>query len=597
MSDDNLPAVTPTGIILVAHEVLTQITQEHMLAALPPEYRGLPREVVYLRAVSAKLSELPGFDWTSARRQQAEEIRSRLQPMIDSHPSWRVQYFGAAPIPLAMDLGYVIGGWAAVDVYQQRHDTNAWGWPRGVLPGKVQFQEIQFPKERIGAEGHVVIRVSVSHRIDPSETAAVIPHSLGEIDIALLSPHEDALESSADLEALKEQFDKAVDWAHAARPNAELHVFAAMTVGAAFRLGMAVNPTIHSPVHTYQYSKVSTLRYEHALVLQRDDQKPKPLSSEQVTEAAGFRSQIGEELDRIRSVATELRERDQADPSQSWLKAALPAASAEFFHGPIRELDKIFDTQLADSSVDLINTAVLDNFSYDAPSRMWQFDDRFLVALATQFADPNDRRQASRLLLLHEGVHLKSHGLTGATAPQVRRFPKILEELDYQADVWAFLHDYAIQLGSKSPSNEETRAFFIRVVTVALDTFWAFDAEGDQQRIEIRRLNRYLIWYWQLLQLEDSSDLPGVLRVLENRPVIEIAGPKVESRGDRVYYSLDPARFNDPELGLLYNKRILRYGHGPGTRVRDVLIGFRERDKQKIRDGLKSVSDQMPRSP
>ena len=131
-------------------------------------------------------------------------------------------------------------------------------------------------------------------------------------------------------------------------------------------------------------------------------------------------------------------------------------------------------------------------------------------------------------------------------------------------------------------------------MTVGLDTFWAFDAAGDQQRIEIRRLNRYLIWYWQLLRLEGCSDLPSVLRVLANRPVIEIAGPKVESSDNRVFYSLDPSRFNEPELGLLYNQRIVRYGHSPDARVKDILLGFRERDKTTIREALKSISDQIP---
>jgi hypothetical protein len=176
--------------------------------------------------------------------------------------------------------------------------------------------------------------------------------------------------------------------------------------------------------------------------------------------------------------------------------------------------------------VDLITTSVQDSFCYDPPGRMWRFDDRCLATLGRQFADPKDQRQAGRLLLLHEGVHLKTHVLTEATARQVRRFPKIVEKLDYQADVWAFVHDYEIQTEGTNPSDAVTRAFLINVVPVGSDTFWAFDAAGDRQRIEVRRLNRYLIWYWQLLRLEGCSDLPSVLRVLANRPVIEIAGPR-----------------------------------------------------------------------
>src|SRR5258708_30184853 len=128
------------------------------------------------------------------------------------------------------------------------------------------------------------------------------------------------------------------------------------------------------------------------------------------------------------------------------------------------------------SSVDLITTATPDSFYYDPPGQLWLFDDRFLAALVDEFPESSDRRQAGRLLLLHEGVHLASHRLTGATAPQVTRFPNIVERLDYQADVWAFTHDYAICMSGNNPSEEEARTFFIKVVTVALNTFWAFDA-------------------------------------------------------------------------------------------------------------------------
>lgn len=225
---------------------------------------------------------------------------------------------------------------------------------------------------------------------------------------------------------------------------------------------------------------------------------------------------------------------------------------------------------------------------------MWQLGDHFLSQLAERITDETDLRQAGRLLLLHEALHLKAHNLTEATAPQVRRFPKILEELDYQADVWAFINDFAyVTAGAESPP-KEARPFFLRVVSVALETMRAFDAGSDERKIEIRRLNRYLIWYWQQLRIERQSTLLGILNVLATRPYLEVAGPPVQSSDNRVYFSLDPDRFDEPELALLFHQRFIRIGHGPGTRVRDLLLGFRERDPEKIRDSLKSISDQMP---
>ena len=70
-------------------------------------------------------------------------------------------------------------------------------------------------------------------------------------------------------------------------------------------------------------------------------------------------------------------------------------------------------------------------------------------------------------------------------------------------------------------------------------------------------------------------------------------GNSVENRCIRVYYALDRAKFDEPELCVVHRQRIVRYSHAPGARVKDVLVGFRERNKNKIREALKSISDQI----
>jgi len=104
--------------------------------------------------------------------------------------------FGAAPIPLAMELATSSADGRAVDVYQQRQ--RMLGVVAGVAVEYVQFQTLDITERTHYCRRPRCVRISVSHRVDALETAAVIPMSLGEIDIALLSPHEDALESIAD---------------------------------------------------------------------------------------------------------------------------------------------------------------------------------------------------------------------------------------------------------------------------------------------------------------------------------------------------------------------------------------------------------------
>src|SRR5690606_5018219 len=92
------------------------------------------------------------------------------------------------------------------------------------------------------------------------------------------------------------------------------------------------------------------------------------------------------------------------------------------------------------TSVDLERTEV-DGFRFDRDASVWLLSDDLLLAITRRLETEVDRRAAARLFFLHEGLHEQVHGLSGAMSPSVGRFPRVLEELDYQADAWALLHE------------------------------------------------------------------------------------------------------------------------------------------------------------
>src|SRR5207248_527012 len=140
-------------------EVLGEIAQEEMLAALPDSWRVLPRHVIALSSVKAKLAELGTYDWFTARQNQAAECEAKLLPLIAENPGWRVQYFGLSPIPLAMALGHQIGGFPDIDVYQKLHGPTAnWVWRRNEITPSVEFCPVELPSERLTAPGDIVVR-------------------------------------------------------------------------------------------------------------------------------------------------------------------------------------------------------------------------------------------------------------------------------------------------------------------------------------------------------------------------------------------------------------------------------------------------------
>lgn len=575
---------TPNGTILLAHSVLTSIGEQVMLDALPDDRRSSPYRVACVRSLETTLADIESFDWWQARSLQDEWYKSEFRALAADHPDYVISYFGAAPIPLAFHLGYLVGGFGQTEVYLQNHESKEWPWVKSAS-ASASWRLSPLPDRECYATGDVVIRVSTSHRIDPEDTRTVVRRPLVEIDIGVDTPNEDAMRSPDDIAEAGRLFSQALDAVARYVPNADrVHVFAAVPVGVAFSLGACVNPTIHQPVQTYQFIRTATPRYQAALVLQGDPAPAPALSPEETGAACEARDQIAAHIVELQDFGARLRD---GGPAGGGWWVSLVSGSEPPFSGRLARLPSLPDTVLMRCDVDRETTDVTDGFRLDS-RRGWQFSDEFLFYLLRRFPEADDFSRACRMLLLHEGLHAQSHRLTDATALRIRRFPKVVEELDYEADVWALLHELRLR------GNEKALADLREFVDIALETFWSFDDRGrNLDRMEIRRINRYLIWYWQGLALDRCDTIDDALVVLAEKPVIEVAGPKIQSAGDRVFLLLDQPRYDSPEISGYGRGGLFRFGDGPASRVVELLDGFRQRNGGQIKSALKSIADQV----
>jgi hypothetical protein len=91
---------------------------------------------------------------------------------------------------------------------------------------------------------------------------------LAEVDVTLTNPELDALETRGALAEVVNAFNHALSRLKHLFPHlTTIHLFAAVPVGLAFRLGTRINPTIHREVVTYQYWAKGTPCYRPAIVL------------------------------------------------------------------------------------------------------------------------------------------------------------------------------------------------------------------------------------------------------------------------------------------------------------------------------------------
>jgi hypothetical protein len=574
-----------TGTLVVCQQGLTPIDDGQVLDALPEAVRLGRREHVAIDLRDANERAVATHDWHDAGRALAEAYRTRVKPALEANAGFRVAYFGTVSIPLALQLGYHLGTWRGADPFLHHHGRKDWKWPAG--DGSVEVRTIGIPTEGSTANGDLVIRVSTSHRIHPSQTQELVPRWLAQVDIALDAPGEDALQSPRDVEAVAAALKVALDRLHDLFPNAErIHLFAAVQVGVAFLMGTRVSQTIHPAVQTYEFDSKADPKYHEALCLQRKAVPRTPISDEERAAATRERAAWAEELGGLKAFAASLPE------SGSWLDDVLPSASVAQFGAAWRGLPNLRSVAaICDSAIDLRATEAAGGFGYSAADRQWTLGDEFLVPLIRRIEEEADRRRAARLFLLHEGLHVHQ-GLTASTSPEIGRFAKVLEDIDYQADVWSLLHERKLAQTTTPQVAQDDPILVRSLIKLAVETMLSFDdTPGPTNVMQVRRVSRYLIWSWQYLETERSRRGDDVAAVLATKPMIELAGPEIRARENRVWYLLDVPRTHTPEVALYRDHRLYRFSAGPSSQHEEILEALRTRDGERLRRGLRGVFD------
>ena len=197
------------------------------------------------------------------------------------------------------------------------------------------------------------------------------------------------------------------------------------------------------------------------------------------------------------------------------------------------------------------------------------------------------------LFFFHEALHISKHNLNSDNYRGMGRYPKIMEEVDYQSDVYAMLHQYNCNI----PKPEQCTTFFSQLIHAATETMWAFDELEDPREMEVRRINRYLIWYFIAVQIEDANceSFREVLAILAVKPVIELRLTAVTSP-DRSSIKIDLENIRTEELaiGVFYENRPRTFGfQGEQLSLDTMVSGFRERDPEKIKYVMRQLISKL----
>jgi hypothetical protein len=221
---------------------------------------------------------------------------------------------------------------------------------------------------------------------------------------------------------------------------------------------------------------------------------------------------------------------------------------------------------------------VKDTIVFDETNHQWKIDLAFFNDVSHRFENknPDDFRSillvSACLYVIHESVH-KVHNLDSDTVMGIGNFPRIIEEADYQADAIAVLIELAHFIeragGIAKVSSKDIGEKICNTIQTAIETTFSFNPVADSsKRIQVRRVNRYLIWFWQYFRIQSlikenhSSELflGKVLSFFSVKPNVEITGPAILSSSslDRTFYDLEDIKHRELLGIILDNNQIIR---------------------------------------
>ncbi|HYT45267.1 MAG TPA: SAVED domain-containing protein, partial [Methylomirabilota bacterium] len=245
---------------VIIQDVLSPINLHSVSQALKPsKIFGAP---FFIRPV---VGNLP---WDEQAEFQKRVISDLLQKTWDLSPRYAI--FSLAPIPLVLQLGFLLSNRTEVQCYQYHRDKQSWKWQ----PTEGYDEEIHtkgIPTETQDEEEEVAIRVSLSAAISPKDTEEVIGSPRVQIDITVDNPDVMWLKNQNQLVTLGTVFRGILSQIRKNVPNTKkIHLFYAGPTGGAAVIGQQINPRMDAPVYTYQFSMQASPHYQLALTLREE---------------------------------------------------------------------------------------------------------------------------------------------------------------------------------------------------------------------------------------------------------------------------------------------------------------------------------------
>jgi hypothetical protein len=244
---------------------------------------------------------------------------------------------------------------------------------------------------------------------------------------------------------------------------------------------------------------------------------------------------------------------------------------------------------------------VNDGIEYDYEREIWRIDYDFFEQVSKRLESQDDDyasklQIATKLFLLHEAIH-KHHKLDNNSVRGIGNFPRIIEYVDYQSDAVSMLLELSYQLKKETILNSDKLInAFQNIIKVAIETTFSFNPISNDL-IQIRRVNRYNIWLYIYIKLDDIKlmELPiekafeKVYNLISKKPLIEVSGPNIISRNNRTFFEIKNITSTMEYAYLTSDNQLKRGGLTSNFSMHRLFEGFNNSSFSELYTELKKV--------
>lgn len=228
------------------------ISTAQAVSAILSENRPAKAEPDCIRVECAHEYHEPAF-WSEAAKSLKKQFLERVDNIVVQDPQTHFSVFPLAPIPLIVQLGYLMGDKIQSTVYQRRHHHDIWDWqPHN---SGSSFILCQFPPRRKGRNAALLVSLSSAKSDSERNRFAAAVNAKYVYEIQATNPGVDCIASKEDLSNFWHVYQMVMDRICSSHPEVkEISVLPIVPVSAAFEMGRRFMPGVHPKLHIYDFS-------------------------------------------------------------------------------------------------------------------------------------------------------------------------------------------------------------------------------------------------------------------------------------------------------------------------------------------------------